>query len=338
MAHPTAEAVEQSAESGSHLDDILKFAGEEPDKPLPEEEEEEPETDEGEEPEAEEEEEVPEEEEGEAEEPLEAIKPPVSLNKEMQAKFNALAETDPALAKAFADHELQRNEQVRLKTTEAAEATRSATAVAQAQLAAIQQQYATELEVYAKAFMPVKPDVALLAHDPAAYAQQAAIYEEMAAQHDALMQQVYQARGQAQEFQVQSSQQDIASEQALLKAQWPEILDPAKQAELWTGLVETGGDLGFTPENLGNSSASEMLALKKASEWRSKAAKWDAFQSSKMSKIRAAKDLPKVATPGTGTRTTQSKADKATAAFNRAKVSRSANDYVDFLEASGINL
>jgi hypothetical protein len=68
MAHPTAEAVEQSAESGSHLDDILKFAGEEPDQPLPEEEEEEPETDEGEEPEAEEEEEVPEEEEGEAEE------------------------------------------------------------------------------------------------------------------------------------------------------------------------------------------------------------------------------------------------------------------------------
>ena len=336
MAHPNAEAVEQSAEPGSALDDILKFAGEEPDQPLPEEEEEEkPETEEGDEPEAEEE---TLDDEDEADEPLEVIKPPVSFNKEMQAKFNALAETDPELAKAFADHELQRNEQVRLKTTEAAEATRNATAVAQAQLAAIQQQYATELEVYAKAFMPVKPDLALLANDPAAYAQQAAIYEEMAAQHDALMQQVYQARGQAQEFQVQASQQDIAAEQALLKAQWPEILDPAKQAELWSGLVETGGELGFTAENLGNSSASEMLALKKASEWRAKAAKWDAFQSSKMAKIRAAKDLPKVATPGTGARVNQSKADKAAAAFNRAKVSRSANDYVDFFEASGISL
>ncbi|MBK9465930.1 MAG: hypothetical protein IPN56_14355 [Chitinophagaceae bacterium] len=336
MAHPEAEAVEQSTESGSTLDDILKLAGEEPDTPQ-EEEEPEAETDEGGEPEAEDAEEVLEDED-EAEEPLEVIKPPVSFNKEMQAKFSALAETDPELAKAFADHELQRNEQVRLKTTEASEATRNATAVAQAQLAAIQQQYATELEVYAKAFMPVKPDLALLANDPASYAQQAAIYEEMAAQHDSLMQQVFQVRGQAQEFQVQASQQDIAAEQALLKAQWPEILDPAKQAELWTGLVETGGELGFTQENLGNSSASEMLALKKAGEWRAKAAKWDAFQSSKMAKIRAAKDLPKVATPGTGSRVNQSKADKATAAFNRAKVSRSANDYVDFFEASGVSL
>ncbi len=335
MAHPNAEAVEQSTESGSALDDILKLAGEEPDAPLPDEEEdEEPaETDEGDEPEEEEAEDL--EDEDEAEEPLEAIKPPVSLNKEQKAAFDQLP---PELQKVWAETEAQRNEQVRQKTTEAAEATRSATAVAQAQLAAIQQQFAAELEVYAQAFMPVKPDVALLATDPAAYAQQAAIYEEMSAQYGTIMQQVNQARGQAQEFQVQSSQQDIAAEQALLKAQWPEILDPAKQAELWTGLVETGSDLGFTPENLGNSSASEMLALKKASEWRAKAAKWDAFQSSKMSKIRAAKDLPKVATPGTGARTSQSKADKAAAAFNRAKVSRSATDYVDFLEASGINL
>ena len=334
MAHPEAEAVEQSADSGSHLDDILKLAGEKPDLPE-EEEEEDAETDEGGEPETDEAEDETLEDEDEAEEPLEAIKPPVSLNKEQKAAFDQLP---TELQKVWAETEAQRNEQVRLKTTEASEATRNATAVAQAQLAAIQQQYATELEVYAKAFMPVKPDRSLLANDPASYAQQAAIYEEMSAQYESIMQQVYQARGQAQEFQVQASQQDITAEQALLKAQWPEILDPAKQAELWTGLVETGGELGFTQENLGNSSASEMLALKKAGEWRAKAAKWDAFQSSKMAKIRAAKDLPKVATPGTGSRVNQSKADKATAAFNRAKVSRSANDYVDFFEASGVSL
>jgi len=52
MAHPEAEAVEQSTESGSTLDDILKLAGEEPDTPQ-EEEEPEAETDEGGEPEAE---------------------------------------------------------------------------------------------------------------------------------------------------------------------------------------------------------------------------------------------------------------------------------------------
>lgn len=325
--------VEQEAAPANPLDDILKLAGEEP------EEEESPEGDGDLEPEDESEGDEPEEEDegeaDEADEPTEAIKPPVSLNKEQRAAFEQLP---PELQKVWAETEAQRNEQVRQKTTEAAEATRNATAVAQSQLAAIQQQYATELEVYAQAFQPVKPDYNLLATDPAAYAQQSAIYEEMSAQYDTLMQQVAQVRGQAQQAQYQAAQQNIEAEQALLKAQWPEILDPAKQADIWNSIVETGKDLGFSQDNLSNSSASELLALKTANEWRAKAAKWDAFQSSKMHKVRAAKALPKVATPGTAAPRTASKADKAATAFNRARQSRSGVDYAEFLEASGISL
>ena len=325
--------VEQEAIPANPLDEILKLAGEEPEEEAPSEDDEELEPEdesEGDEPEEEDEGE-----EDSADEPQEAIKPPVSLNKEQRAAFEQLP---PELQKVWAETEAQRNEQVRQKTTEAAEATRSATQVAQAQLAAIQQQYAAELEVYAQAFQPVKPDYALLATDPAAYAQQTALYEQMSAQYEALMQQAGQARGQAQQVQQQVMQQSIEAEQALLKAEWPEILDPAKQADLWNNLVEVGADLGFNPENLSNSSASEMLALKKASEWRAKAAKWDAFQSSKMNKVRAAKNLPRVATPGTAAPRSASKADKAAAAFNRARQSKSGADYAEFLEAAGISL
>lgn len=325
--------VEQEATPANPLEEILKLAGEEP------EEEETPPDEDGEEPEDESDGDEPEEEdegeEDEADEPSEAIKPPVSLNKEQRAAFEQLP---PELQKVWAETEAQRNEQVRAKTTEAAEATRNATNVAQAQLAAIQQQYAAELEVYAQAFQPVKPDYSLLATDPAAYAQQTALYEQMSAQYDALMQQVGQARGQAQQVQQQVAQQTIEAEQALLKSQWPDILDPAKQADLWNNIVEVGQDLGFSPENLSNSSASEMLALKKAADWRAKAAKWDAFQSSKMTKVRAAKSLPRVATPGTASPRSASKADKAATAFNRARQTKSGDDYAAFLEAAGINL
>lgn len=325
--------VEQEAPSADPLDEILKFAGEEPD-----EKEEEPEelSDEDAEPETDEVED--EGEDDEADEPLEAIKPPVSLNKEQRAAFEQLAEANPELAKVWAESEAQRNEQVRLKTTEAAEATRNATSAAQAQLAAIQQQYASELSVYAQAFRPEEPDISLLATDPAAYAQQTAIYKQLSAQYDSLMQQVAQVRGAANQSANIASQHTIEAERAILREQWPDMLDPAKQPDLWKGILETGEALGFTQDNLANSSAGEMLALRTASEWKDKAAKWDAFQQSKMNKVRAAKNLPRVATPGTAPTRNMSKADKAAAAFQRARQTRSGDDYAAFLEASGVSL
>ena len=132
--HPAGESVEQSAAPANPLDEILKLAGEEPDAPVEPEEDELPEgdEDEGDEPEAEE----TDGEDDEADEPSEAIKPPVSLSKEQRAAFEQLP---PELKKVWAETEAQRNEQVRIKTTEAAEATRNATSQAQAELAAIQQ-------------------------------------------------------------------------------------------------------------------------------------------------------------------------------------------------------
>ncbi len=325
--------VEQAADSGSTFDDILRLAGEEPDEPLADEEDEEdveadldadlPD------------EETDEDEADEADEPAEVIKPPVSLNKEQTAAFKQLP---PDLQKVWAETEAQRNEQVRVKTTEAAEATRTATSQAQAALAEIQQQYAAELEVYASAFRPEEPDVSLLATDPAAYAQQAHLARQMAAQHDALMQQVNAIRGQADQTLQARQAETVQMEQARLRTEWPDILDPAKQSDLWNGIVETGKALGFAPDLLANSNATEMLALKTASDWKAKADKWDAFQVRKMSNVRAAKELPKVAKPNAAQTRNMSDAQRADAAFKRAKSSKSGDDYAAYFEASGIKL
>lgn len=325
--------VEQAPAQASPLDDILRLAGEEPDEQAPEPEEEEQPTEdeaEGEEPETEDE-------EGEADdadEPVEAIKPPVSLNKEQRAAFEQLP---PDLQKVWAESEAQRNEQVRIKTTEAAEATRNATSQAQAELAEIQKQYAAELEVYAEAFRPVKPDLSLLATNPAEYAQQSALYEQMDAQYQELMQRSQAAKGQSQQLDSARQAEMMKSEQARLRTEWPDILDPAKQADLWDGIVKTGQDLGFDPAMFQNANATEVLALKKASEWKAKAERWDAFQASKMTKVRAAKALPRVSTPGTAA-AKPSKSQQADNAFARARQTRSGDDYAAFLEASGIKL
>lgn len=327
--------VEQATDSGSPLDDILRLAGEEPDEQPLEVDDEEPLDDdvEGDEPEAE-----AESEDNAADEPSEAIKPPVSLKKEQQAAFKQLAETAPELAKAWAESEAQRNEQVRAKTTEAAEATRNATTRAQAEVAAVARQYAAELEVYAEAFRPAEPDLALLAQNPQAYIQQKALFDQMSAQHQALMQQVNAARGQAGNLDQAAIQDKVQAEQARLRTEWPEILDPAKQADLWKGVQATGEAMGFTAETLSNANAAEMLALKTASDWKAKADRWDAFQASKMNKVRAAKTLPRVQTSGTAPTRAMSSQGKADLAFQRATKSRSGDDYAAYFEASGIKL
>lgn len=338
MAHPQAEAVEPAI---SLDDQILEAAGIETDEPK---EEDEPSDDpaeegeEGDEPTEELEEESKDEPEGEEDEPAEpteAIKPPVSLNKDQKAAFAQLAEANPELAKVWAESEAQRNREVQIKTTEAAEATRNATTAAQAQVAEIQRHAAAELEVYAQAFIPSKPDVSLLASDPLAYAQEVALSEQMQAQHDAIMQRVSELRNGAGRLDDATRQADIANNQAILREAWPEILDPSQSATLWQGIVEVGSELGFTPELLNQANANEMLALRQAGEWRGKAAKWDAYQARKMANVRAAKELPRAAKPGTSPSRQTSKASRADAAWRRASVTRNNDDLADFYEAAG---
>lgn len=340
-AHQGTEAVEQP-QTGNPLDDILRLAGEEVEaeaQPTEDEPEPELETEEGEDPEAAEEPEEGEQEDGEDAEPEEAISAPVSLNKQQKAAF---AQLPPELQKVWAESEAQRNMQVQQKTTEAAEATKNARqeafSAAQSELAKMWQQTAAELEVYASAFQPMEPDHSLLATNPQAYAEQIALSKQLGAQHQQMMQRIGELRQGSEQITQQQRADVLASEQAKLRSAWPEFFDPAKQSSLWQDVAATGKDMGFSEDVLANATASEILALKNASEWRSKAAKWDDFQSRKMAGVRAAKALPKAATPGIAPSRVVSKAARADQAWERAKQSRSGEAYADFLEASGIKL
>lgn len=330
-AHPEGEAVE--AGSADPLDEILKFAeDEEQDDPADDDGGEDPE-DELEDDESEGDDPEEEEEGDEPDEP--AITPPVSLNKEQKAAF---AQLPPDLQKVWAESEAQRNRDVQIKTTEAAEAKRNAATEAQGELAQIRRQYAQELEVYAQAFVPIRPDPALIAEDPYAYAQQVQYAEQQQAQYDQIMQQVAAARHQAGQFDQQAHQATLQSEHKKLVDAWPEWGDPAKRAELAQSVTAIGSELGYTPEVLAQAGASDILALKKVAELKAAADKWHDFQARKMANVRAAKDLPKVARPGNAQSRNPSKAAKAGAAWQRAKVSKSGDDFADFLEATGVTL
>lgn len=325
MAHPEQEAVE--AGPSDPLDDIAKFLDDEPEEEAPEGEESEDDT-EGDEPEEE-----PEGEGDEGDEPTEAIKPPVSLNKEQRAAFEQLP---PDLQKVWADTEAQRNRDVQIKTTEAAEAKRNATAQAQAELVQVQRQYAQEVEILAEALKPAKPDYGLLATNPQAFAEQMAIYEQLSAHHEQIMERVAGVRQQADQIDGGLSQAQVAADEAKLVREWPEWADPAKRPAIAQQVAEMAIELGYAPEVISQANASDVLAIRKAMDWKGKAEKWDAFQARKMQNVRAAKALPKVSTPGNAPSRNASKAQRADNAWQRAKQSRSGDDFADFLEAKGI--
>ena len=97
--------------------------------------------------------------------------------------------------------------------------------------------------------------------------------------------------------------------------------------------------MGYSPEALRDVSAQDVLALRKAVEWKAKAAKFDALQKSKMEKVRTAKTLPKVNRPGVAPTRGEIGSNKSQAAWQNVKAARSkdaqANAFADYLETSG---
>lgn len=331
MAHPQGEASPAPATSGDPVEALADFL--DGVKPEEEEQAETAEEESDEELEAEDTEDEGETEDSDTDdEPPEVIDPPVSLNKEQKAAF---AQLPPELQKIWAETEVKRNQEVQLKTTEAAEAKRTAQAQARAEFAQYQRQYADELEIYADALKPQEPDYGLLATDPQAFAEQMAWYKQLSAQYENTMQRVQLARQQANQFDQQYQAEIAQREAAKLRAELPEWFDPAKQAEIQTALIEVGHELGYTDELMAQASAADILALKKAQAWKAKAEKYDALQSRKMANVRAAKALPKVSKPNVAP-SRNDPARGADAAWQRAKATKSGDDYADYLSKIGV--
>lgn len=226
---------------------------------------------------------------------LPPIDPPVSWDAEAKAKFAELPrETQEYLSK----REGERERFLQQKSQEATRARQEAEQAAHQQLAQYDAQVAQQLQSYAEQLQPQRPNPALLQSDPMAFYAQQANYEAAVAQQRELQQQAQLFAQQAQARAQQIEQQHNAEQHRIIVENFPEYADPTTGPELQRKLTAVAKEMGYSDELIGQARASDILAMKQAAQWRDDALKYRALQAKKMEKVRAAKGLPKVATPG----------------------------------------
>ena len=225
-----------------------------------------------------------EEETSEAEdEPETAIEAPVSLNAEEKKAFAAAS---PEAQRAWSAAETRRNAQVQEATTKASEAQRMAEARAAQADAEAKSRYATQLEEFAKAYEPQRPDPALASYDPAAYIAQQAQFEALKAQHDDFMQQV---RGLQEEAGTEAEQAFFAQRDRELMS-IPEVANPETRQGYLDRVMEAAEVLGYDRDTLArNANAFDITAIARAAEWKAKADRFDKAMAKQMQKVRAQK-------------------------------------------------
>lgn len=249
--------------------------------------------DEGEEGEAEEAE-PDEDEESEAE--LPPIAAPNSFTEEEKAEFAGLPRP---MQEALARRESDRDRAFHLKTQEAARAKADAERAVIAKAAELERHSLEQISQLATLFMPPEPDERLLYGDD----RQVAEYNRQKAIHDRAQAQLKRA-AQDRHDRLNAHAQELHQREAeafrqTLAESFPEYLDPVQSPKHQQELASIARDLGYSDDLIASAGAADILAMKKASEWKAKADRYDALQSKKMEKVRAAKQLPKVAKPGT---------------------------------------
>ncbi|WP_370309290.1 hypothetical protein [Sphingobium abikonense] len=240
------------------------------------------------------------EEEGEGEEAAEKpepVKPPVSWSKEDAEIF---AKLDPAAQAVIQRREAERDRFVQQKSVEAAQTRDKVANEARDIIVRQHEEFAQKLEVYARSITPQRPDQRLLytgnQDDIVTYHRQQAAYEGATAQLQELQQQIAQSQQAANAAREQSQHAERQMDAQRLREALPEWFDPASTIQ--TELQSIGQELGYPEELMREASSTDILALKKALEWKSKADKFDQAMGKKMETVRAAKGLPKMAKPG----------------------------------------
>jgi hypothetical protein len=162
----------------------------------------------------------------------------------------------------------------------------------------------------------------LLQVDPAAFYAQQANYENAIAQQRELQQRSQEFAQQAQARAAQIAQAEQAEQRRVIVEQFPEYADPTTGPALRQKLSAVAKRLGYSDELIGQARATDILAMREVASALDKADKYDALMAKKMEKVRAAKGLPKVATPGVAQNPDQVRAKSAAAAFELAKTSK----------------
>ena len=161
----------------------------------------------------------------------------------------------------------------------------------------IQDQFAQQVQALLPP-IPDKPSHLLQADDPWEYARQIETYENALAQHQWAQQALGQIGQQTQAAREAALQQEQQESVAILQDKFPEYLDATKGPEVKAALRSTALELGYSDEQLAQVDATDIMAMKQANDWRTKAQKYDALMAKKMEKVRDAKNLPRVSKPG----------------------------------------
>lgn len=237
--------------------------------------------------------------EEEAEPAAEVIPPPVSWSKEDAKAWEALT---PEVQAVVARREQERDRFVRDAGRKAAETKTAVENQAREFLAQQAEEHAIALSTYAQQFQPKQPDPNLLytgnPDDVLLYQRQDAAYRAGASQQQQLQQAIAQAQQQARAAREQAEQVDTQVETQRLQEQLPEWFDPSAGPKLKADLQSIGAELGYPAELMANANATDIIALKKAFEWKAKAERFDRIMSKQMEKVRSAKAVPKMARPG----------------------------------------
>lgn len=250
---------------------------------------------------------------------LPPIDPPVSWDADAKAKF---AELPRELQETVTKREVERERFVQQKSQEAARAKQEVEQQAYQSLAQYEQQVSAQLQQYAQLLSVPEPDMSLLATDPHTYALQAKRYQDAQAQRNQAQQQAQMFAQQAQEREQQAEQAYLAQQHQIIVENFPEYADPTTGPKIQQELSAVARELGYPPELISQARAQDIIAMRKVAELKAKADKYDALNSQKMAKVRAAKGLPPVAKPGVSQGGDQRRVNRAQAAFETAKTSK----------------
>ncbi|MEY2633976.1 MAG: hypothetical protein RIR00_2630 [Pseudomonadota bacterium] len=223
-----------------------------------------------------------------------AVAPPTSWSDEDKAIFGQLP---PDAQKVIARRESERDKFLQTKSQEVRQVAQQAQQLAVTELGKLNATYAQQLAALVP-HVPEEPSAHLLATDPQAYAYMLEAHKQASAQRNAI---VGQLQGIAQQQAMLDQQMTAQQQQAVrehLAETFPEFLDPTQGPDLQKTLGATAQALGYSQEQIAAADARDILAMKQAHEWRTKADKYDAMMAKQMEGVRAAKTLPSVSRPG----------------------------------------
>lgn len=232
--------------------------------------------------------------EAEAEPDLPPIKAPASWTAEEQAEFGELPR---ALQETVTRREAEREKFVQAKSQEAARVRTELEATALAEVSQLAQAQIQRLQNLLPE-IPEKPSAWLQVNNPQQWAEQTEVYEWAVAQHEAVQHDIQQTAMLAQTAEQERVSREHALNVSILAEQFPEYLsaDTAPVQRKLLGSIAT--ELGFSIADLANPTARDILALRKVSELKTKADKYDKLMAERMQHVRSGKQLPKVSRPG----------------------------------------